>query len=231
MSNHPRCAALLQGGARCRSVAVSGSVFCQHHLSLVDEHGEEALKQGEHLPRRRSERKLGAVREPIIAETVETPADAGNGRADPSSVRPLLAEAAASSIEEIRRVLVETATGANKQVWATVTCKHCDKQGRYEVVIPDYRVRLDAVEALLREGLGRVPQSEPAAVPRLPQNVEQAQNTSWHDMCLVVAAEFAGELEALRDGNIEALLRERLGGLAEGPRRVLREALLDSERA
>jgi hypothetical protein len=101
------------------------------------------------------------VSEPIIAETVETRADRRNGRADPASVRPLLAEAAAASIEDIRRVLVETATGANKQVWATVTCKHCEKQGRYEVVLPDYRVRLDAVEALLREGLGRVAQSEP----------------------------------------------------------------------
>jgi hypothetical protein len=99
------------------------------------------------------------------------------------------------------------------------------------VVLPDYRVRLDAVEALLREGLGRVAQSEPAAAPRLPQTVEQAQNMSWHDMCLVFATEFASELEALRDGNIEALLRARLAGLGEGPRRVLREALLDSERA
>jgi hypothetical protein len=97
------------------------------------------------------------------------------------------------AIEDIRRVLVETATGANKQVWATVTCKHCERQGRYEVVLPDYRVRLDAVEAL------------------------QAH----------VVAEFAGELEALRDGNIEALLRERLASLGEDERRVLREALAD----
>jgi hypothetical protein len=208
-------------------VVVPGETFCPHHLSLVEEHGEEALKRGEHLPPRRSAQKLRAVSEPIVAETVETPAETGNGKADPALVRPLLAEAAADSIEDIRRVLVETATGANKQVWATVTCKHCERQGRYEVVLPDYRVRLDAVEALLREGLGRVAQSEPASVPRLPQTVEQAQDMSWHDMCLVFATEFAGELEALRDGNIEALLRERLAGLDEGARRLLREALAD----
>jgi hypothetical protein len=65
----------------------------------------------------------------------------------------------------------------------------------------------------------------------LPQTVEQAQNMSWHDMCLVFATEFAAELEALRDGNIETLLRERLACLGEGPRRVLREALLEPERA
>jgi hypothetical protein len=231
MPKNPRCAALLHGGARCRSVVVPGEAFCPHHMTLVEEHGEEALRRGEHLAPRRSARKLRAVREPIVAATVETRAETGNGRADPASVRPLLAEAAAASIEDIRRVLVETATGANKQVWATVTCKHCDRQGRYEVVLPDYRVRLDAVEALLREGLGRVAQSEPAAAPRLPQTIEQAQNMSWHDMCLVFAAEFAGELEALRDGNLEALLRDRLACLGEGARRLLREALLDSERA
>jgi hypothetical protein len=217
---------LLHGGARCRSVAVSGSEFCPHHLSLVEKHGEEALKRGEHLPPPRSAQNLRAVRKPIIAETVEAPtAETGNGKADPASVRPLLAEAAAASIEDIRRVLVETATGANKQVWATVTCKHCERQGRYEVVLPDYRVRLDAVEALLREGLGRVPQSEPAAVPRMPETVEQVKNMSWHDMCLVIATEFAGELEAFRDGNIDALIRERLAGLDEGARQFLRAAL------
>jgi hypothetical protein len=206
---------------------VSGESFCPHHLSLVEEHGEEALRRGGHLPPPRSAGKLRVVAEPIVAETVETPVETGNGRADPASVRPLLAEAAAASIEEIRRVLVETATGANKQVWATVTCKHCQRQGRYEVVLPDYRVRLDAVEALLREGLGRVAQSEPAPVPQMPETVEQVKNMPWDDMCLVIATEFAGELEALRDGNLEALLRERLAGLVEGAREVLRAALAE----
>ena len=111
-------------------MVVPGETFCPHHLSLVEKHGEEALKRGKHLPPPRSTRNLRAVREPIIAETAETPpAKTGNGKADPASVRPLLAEAAAASIEEIRRVLVETATGANKQVWATVTCKHCQRAG------------------------------------------------------------------------------------------------------
>ena len=38
-----------------------------------------------------------------VAETVDTPpAETGNGKVDPASVRPLLAEAAAASIEDIR---------------------------------------------------------------------------------------------------------------------------------
>jgi hypothetical protein len=81
---------------------------------------------------------------------------------DPASVRPRLAEAAAASIEDMRRVLVETATGANKRVWVTINCKHSDRAGRYEIVVPDNRVRLDAVQALLHESLGRPGQAETA---------------------------------------------------------------------
>ena len=38
--------------------------------------------------------------------------------------------------------VLETATGANKQLWATITCKHCDRAGRYEITVPDNKVRL-----------------------------------------------------------------------------------------
>ena len=81
---------------------------------------------------------------PVVAEA-SAPAASGNGSsADPASVRPRLAEAAAASLEDIRRVLVETATGANKDVWATISCKHFGRAGRYEVTVPDNKVRLDA---------------------------------------------------------------------------------------
>ena len=63
----------------------------------------------------------------------------------PSEVRPRLAAVAAANLSELEGVLLEAATGATRQAWTTITCKHCDRQGRYEVVIPDYRVRLDAV--------------------------------------------------------------------------------------
>src|SRR5262249_60142372 len=35
--------------------------------------------------------------------------------------------------------------GANKQLWATITCEHCDCVGRYEITVPDNEVRLDLV--------------------------------------------------------------------------------------
>ena len=131
---------------------------------------------------------------------------------DPASVRPRLAEAAAESLEDIRRVLVETATGANKQLWATITCKHCDRAGRYEITVPDNKVRLDAVQALLHEALGRPGQAEAQAAPALPRTVEQVRALSWDQMNLIFASQFADEI-ALRDRGGDGFLRQRLAAL------------------
>jgi hypothetical protein len=84
MSEHPRCAAMLQGGKQCRSVAVTGSEFCQHHAEIAAEHGAEPVKGGEHLPAPRKRVVQPAV---VAEETVRT---TGNGSitVDPASVRP-----------------------------------------------------------------------------------------------------------------------------------------------
>jgi hypothetical protein len=73
----------------------------------------------------------------VVAEEVVPATGNGTGTVDPASVRPRLAEAAAESLEDIRRVLLETATGANRNLWATINCKHCDRAGRYEITVPD----------------------------------------------------------------------------------------------
>jgi hypothetical protein len=173
MPEHPRCAAMLQGGKQCRSVAVTGTEFCEHHANVAVEHGGEAVKSGEHLPAR-----WGRVIRPAVgAEQIVT--TTGNGRArDPASVRPRLAEAAAESLEDIRRVLLDTATGANKQLWATITCKHCNRAGRYEITVPDNKVRLEAIQALLHESLGRPGQAEAQPAAALPTTAEQVRALS-----------------------------------------------------
>src|SRR5438046_9303594 len=96
-----------------------------------------------------------------------------------SRLRPSSTEAAAANLEDMRRVLLETATGANKQLWATITCKHCERAGRYEITVPDNKVRLDAVQALLHEALGRPGQPEAQAAPSLPRTAEPARSLSW----------------------------------------------------
>jgi hypothetical protein len=103
---------MLHGGKQCRSVAVDGTKFCQYHSRLVAKHGPEALKGGTHLPARRKR----VVQAPVVAEEAGTTTSNGSGVVDPASVRPRLAEAAAESVDEIRRVLLETATGANRNL-------------------------------------------------------------------------------------------------------------------
>jgi hypothetical protein len=225
MSEHPRCAALLHGGKHRHSIAIDGTEFCQHHGSLVDEHGAEALKSGAHLPVRRKR----VVEAAVVAE--EAVAVSGNGvsAADPASVRPRLAEAAAESVDEIRRVLLEPATGANKNLWATISCKHCGRAGRYEVSVPDNKVRLDAIQALLHESLGRPGQAEAQPAPALPASAEQVRKLSWDQLTLVFATQFAGEIAAVANGGGSALLRRRLSALSGDERRVLREALSEPE--
>jgi hypothetical protein len=225
MSEHLRCAALLHDGKHCRSIAIDGTEFCQHHGSLVDEHGAEALTSGAHLPVRRKR----VVQAAVVAE--EAVAVSGNGvsAADPASVRPRLAEAAAESVDEIRRVLLETVTGANRNLWATISCKHCGRAGRYEITVPDNKVRLDAIQALLHESLGRPGQAEAPPAPALPATVEQVRKLSWDQMTLVFATQFADEIGAVMQGDGDAILRDRLAALGSDERRRLRETLAAPE--
>jgi hypothetical protein len=144
-------------------------------------------------------------------------------------VRSRLAEAAAESVEDIRRVLLETATGANRNLWATINCKHCGRAGRYEITVPDNKVRLDAIQALLHESLGRPGQAEPQPSSTLPASAEQVRKLSWEQMTLVFATQFATEIAAVMHGNGDAVLRNRLAALAPEERRRLREALAELE--
>jgi hypothetical protein len=164
----------------------------------------------------------------VVAEEAVPAASNGGGMVDPSSVRPRLAEAAAESLEDIRRVLLETATGANRQLWATISCKHCGRAGRYEITVPDNKVRLDAIQALLHESLGRPGQAEAQPVPALPATVEQARALSWDQLSLVFATQFAEEIGSVLDRG-DGLLHERLASLSPAERHALREALAEPE--
>jgi hypothetical protein len=154
------------------------------------------------------------VQEPVIAEGIEVTTGNGTRVVDPASVRPRVAEAAAESVDEIRRVLLETATGANRNLWTTIDCKHCGRAGRYEITVPDNKVRLDAIEALLHESLGRPGQAEAQPAPVLPASADQVRKLSWDQMTLIFATQFAGEIAAVMRVDGDAALRHRLAALA-----------------
>jgi hypothetical protein len=221
MSEHAQCAAVLQDGSRCRSVAVNDAEFCEHHHAIAGEHGAEAVRHGDHLPVRRKR----VVQAPVVAEVSEAVVGNGANMIDPSAVRPRLAEVAAERIDDLQRVLLETATGANKNMWVTVSCKHCARSGRYEIVVPDNKVRLDAIQALLHEALGRPAQAEEPHVSRVPDSVEAIEKMSWHDMEELFAAIFVDEIASLQDRGGEQLVRERLAGLPPAQRNILRREL------
>jgi len=109
-------------------------------------------------------------------------------------------------------------------MWVTTTCSGCGKKQRVDFKIPDVRSRVAAIELLLREGLGRPPQAEEAASPRLPRTAEAVAKLSWEDMQMIFATQFASEIAAVtEDGDV--LLRERAAALDEDQRQLLRESL------
>ena len=109
-------------------------------------------------------------------------------------------------------------------MWVTTACSGCGKKQRVEVKIPDVRSRVAAIELLLREGLGRPPQAEESATPRLPRTAEAVEKLGWSDMKLIFATHFASEIAAVTEDG-DALLRERVSVLHEDQRQLLREAL------
>ena len=216
----PRCAALRRDGRACGALASSPTAsYCRHHERLAAELGDDAVRAGRY-PRRRNAR----VETPVtIGEAM--PTVGANGGITPAEVRPLLAKATAASLDEIQAALLDAAVGATRESWTTFTCPDCGKKHRAQVLIPDVRARVGAIEVLLREGLGRPAQAEEITSPKLPENVDAVARMSWSDMQHLAALLFADQIESvLTQGGREAV-RERLAEFSEGQRRVLHETL------
>ena len=102
---------------------------------------------------------------------------------DPAAVRPRLAEAAAESVEDIQRTLLDAATSASKPAWVEFECTDCGNRKRVEVPVPDVRARVAAIELLLREGLGRPAQAEePPSLPQLPETKAEVEALGWDQL-------------------------------------------------
>jgi hypothetical protein len=215
MSSFPRCAAKLRDGRPCNRTVVEGSEFCVHHDRLVDEHGAEVLKRG--LLRRKEAKASWQPRIVAAEPEIATPSASLAVTADPTTVRPRLAEAAAERLDDISRTLLEAATGAAKKQWVDFECD-CGRRKRVEVPVPDVRSRVAAIELLLREGLGRAPQAEEPSSPRIPRTADEVELLSWTEMQDVAGV--LREHEAVQ-------VRERLAALGENQRRWLTEALAE----
>jgi hypothetical protein len=194
------CSARLRDGSVCRSVATDGG-FCAYHAAMADQLGSETVVNGDQQKRRNARQRA-----PVIAESepLELPA---RSRGSPSAVRPALALTAAEEVETIRRVLLEAATSTTRETWATCTCPECGKSFRQEISVPDHGARIKAVETLLREGLGRVGETE-LVEPKVPQSVEELRNLSTAELELMVALGYAAQIRAIVDDGDAALRLE-----------------------
>jgi len=195
--------------------------YCARHTALA----EKARGASETRKKRRPLRVVG-----IESAESEQSVTVGGNDADPASIRPRLARAAAENVEQLQASLLEAAGSAVRPVWITVECEGCGKRSRVEAPVPDVRARVAAIELLLSQGLGRVATSEQPPVARMPASVEAVKEMSWDDMQHLFAAIYVDELAELQraDGG-EKLMRERVEALSKSERRRLREALAEPE--
>jgi hypothetical protein len=222
-----RCAALLRNGQPCGRTVSAGSEFCVHHTQLLETIDAESLRQGR-IPKKRvlKDPPLRLIVEPSEPKPASI-AEAGTSttNADPATVRPSLAIAAAENVEALKESLLQAAAAATKPTWITVECSGCGERSRIEAPVPDVRARVAAIELLLREGLGRPATAEEVTSPQLPTNVAAIREMSWDEMQALFAAIYVDEIAAAQRDGSEAVLCAKVASLSEGERHVLRQAL------
>jgi hypothetical protein len=213
-----RCSAKLRNGDPCRSAATDAE-FCAYHAALAAELGSEVVAAGGNVKRRTARQRLAVVAESEpVALSVGSPGS-------PSAVRPALALTAAEEVETIRRVLLEAATSTTRETWATCTCPECGKGFRQEISVPDHGARIKAVETLLREGLGRVGESE-VVEPKMPTSFDEIEAMTDRELNLLMALTYATEIHAVAEKGDDAV-RLELEKWAPDTRETLARALAE----
>ena len=223
----PRCAARLRSGEACTRTVAAGSEFCVHHTKLLATVDAETMRRGRTpKPCATKKQMLRVVAGSEAEDTTTTTTGAVEiAKADPATVRPSLAVAAAENVEQLTTSLLEAAGSAVKPAWLTVECAACGERSRIEAPVPDVRARVAAIELLLREGLGRPATAEEVQSPRMPLTVAAAKEMSWDEMQAVFAAIYLDEIAAVRRDGGETVVREKVAALSDDQRLALRVAL------
>ena len=110
-----------------------------------------------------------------------------------------------------------------RPTWLTVTCGSW--ASRVEAPLPDARTRLQGIELLLKEGLGRAPEADEQSTAVLPRRAEDISDLSWTDLSSLAAALLVDELALASRRGGKAVLVEKLRGISDAERQVLEEAL------
>lgn len=234
------CQARLRSGAPCRQIVPRGGdsdEFCPtRQKQLAEGVSAEALRAGKqpggqrHRPPKAAARLVRAESKADVPETNGRPPvesdSAQGGLADPKQLRPGLATAASRNAALLEKTLLEAAV-AERTVWASITCRFCDREARYPVSVADHKVRVDAVRALLAEALGAPARAEETPAVSMPTNAPAISKMGWGQMQSLAATIFADQIAAVMRGDGNAAVRERLAGLSDGQRRYLLDCLTE----
>jgi hypothetical protein len=87
------------------------------------------------------------------------------------------------------------------------------------------KARLQAIQRLLSESLGRPATASDAPTPQMPNTVAQVKQMGWAEMQYVFATIYADEIEAVVHDGGEQALRERVRRLGQPERTLLLNAL------
>jgi hypothetical protein len=91
--------------------------------------------------------------------------------------------------------------------------------------MPDVKARLQAIQLLLSESLGKAPTAPEPPTGRMPANAADVKKMSWDELTYVFGLTYADELrEVARLGGPRAL-HEKLRGLSAPERQLLADAL------
>ena len=90
-----------------------------------------------------------------------------------------LAQLVADNLSELQQALLEAALSATTTRWATVTCSGCQTRSRTELPMPDMKARLQAIQLLLSESLGKAPTAPELPTPQMPTNVAAVKTMDW----------------------------------------------------
>jgi len=193
---------------------------------LVKKWGEERVMSGDYPGNARKRDSVLTVVPPDPTNRTMTSVNNGSEKAaDPSSIRPALAQIAAENLDGLQRALLDAALSATTTRWVTVTCSDCGARSRAELPVPDVRSRVQAIETLLAQGLGRPGQAEEQLTHRLPSNVTAVKEMGWDEMQALFAATYVEEIAAAEREGGKAALRSKLDSLSSAERNALRDAL------
>jgi hypothetical protein len=77
---------------------------------------------------------------------------------------------------------LDAALSASTTRWATVECSGCQTRSRVELPIPDVKGRLQAIQLLLSESLGRAPTAPEVVTHVLPETAADVAKMSWTEL-------------------------------------------------